>query len=535
LLFPIRLVFLPFELLMRWIYRPEKHENEIAAPSGLLPATGYWAMKTLKSIVYLPILLLKSPFIVFRELSVGSRIDLLFVIPSLLMFCFFGFVFSQVFIRGKSIETRYRAGAYRAIQDKDYPLAQTYFNRLRLDGILSDSDRLNWVFTLANTGEGEKASQILDELAPDDAIGFGPAHRAKAVNLSARIGQSKDPLTLRKLKHHLDNSQETSEQIDRAWAVYYLAVDETEKALGYLKNASESNPEFLLLIANINESKGRTGQRNTALRAAETAYRELVLKDPLDVKSRVTLAKVLSQLENYAEAERTLLTGLRLQPEPVIKRATADFFVLQHDLSAKRKDGFGRQFAFLQNALALDENYVAVYQRLIALYQKQPDSEEATSIKKQLLDSVTSDRPSSMAHFALSNVLWMEDEKDKAEWHLEQAYNLDKNFTVIVNNLAWMLAHRKNPDLDRALELAETALSKSPNDSRFLDTQATILMKQGNFQDAVTQFQKALPNSKVSKNIHRNLAICFRKLGRDDLAEQHERNASENANENTSR
>ena len=328
LLFPIRAVFLPFESIIRRLHRPDDHEMEITAPAGLLPATGYWAKKILFGIIYLPILLLKSPFIVFRELSAGSRVDLLFVLPALAMFCFFGFVFTQVFVRGKSIETRYRVGAYRAIQAEDFALAKTYFNRLRSDGKFNDSDRMNWAFSLAQTGEGERATQILHELAPDDAIGFAAAHRAKALNISSQIGQSKDPLTLRKLKHHLDNCQENSTQIDRAWAVYYLAVEETDKALGFLKRAAKTNPEFLLLIANINQSKGRNGQRDIVLREAESAYREMVLDDPLDARSRVTLAKILSRLENHGEAERVLLTGLKLQPEPFIKTCDGRFFRL---------------------------------------------------------------------------------------------------------------------------------------------------------------------------------------------------------------
>ena len=58
-----------------------------------------------------------------------------------------------------------------------------------------------------------------------------------------------------------------------------------------------------------------------------------------------------------------------------------------------------------------------------------------------------------------------------------------------------MLAHKDEPDLDRALTLAETALNTAPTDYRFLDTYGSILVLQKKYDQAITSLQKALPGS----------------------------------------
>ncbi len=132
-----------------------------------------------------------------------------------------------------------------------------------------------------------------------------------------------------------------------------------------------------------------------------------------------------------------------------------------------------------------------------------------------------------MSHFALSNVLWMEGQKDEAEWHLEQAYRLDQNFVVVINNLAWILSHKDEPDLERALELSASAIELSPEDPRFQDTYATIQMMRENYDDAVSHFQMALPRTQISAEIHSKLANCYQKMGKQNLAELHQKKVEE--------
>jgi Tfp pilus assembly protein PilF len=184
------------------------------------------------------------------------------------------------------------------------------------------------------------------------------------------------------------------------------------------------------------------------------------------------------------------------------------------------------KFAYLERALALNSNHTPVYMRLVSLYQQKPSATDAEKIKTALMESVAGDKPSAMAHFALSNFLWAEGNHSESEWHVEQAYKLQPGFAVVLNNLAWMLAHKEEPDLERAFLLAKTAVKQAPNDPHCLGTYGTVLMIQKKYEEAIIPLQKALPNNRDAKAIHEALAKCHQELGKSDLANIHLKKAS---------
>ena len=130
-----------------------------------------------------------------------------------------------------------------------------------------------------------------------------------------------------------------------------------------------------------------------------------------------------------------------------------------------------------------------------------------------------------MAHFALSNIFWVEGEKEKAKWHIETAYRLDPHFPVITNNLAWILANTDPPDLERAQELAENALQFLPNNPDALDTYGTILMLRKNYNEAIPILQKALSNARTPQKLHKKLAVCYQEINQPELARLHRKKA----------
>lgn len=495
--------------------------TENAGSNGLFASLGPRTKRLILALLRVPIIVLQAPFLLVRGIFLGGKRELLFLLPAILTIGFCGFVFFQVFVQGQRIQDRYRIGAIKAMQAGNFELAKTYLSRVGIESELSEYEQLQWSVILGQTGATIRSQQIFDELAPDDQARFPPAHRMKAVVLAAQLEKASDPMILRKLRHHLESSRDDSLETKQAWAAYYLAVDQTEKALDYLRAISKLHPRYLLTIANIHERSGREKQKNQALEQAEIAFRDFVDRDPLDSTNRISLANVLVQMKKFDQAEQLLAQGLRLQPDPIIKRATADFYVLGYDMAVQQGRDFSKRLAFLQRALALDANHVAVYIRLVSLYQKESTAEESQKIKQALMESVAGDKPSAMAHFALSNVLWMEGNHSESEWHIEQAYKLQFNFAIVINNLAWMLAHKEEPDLDRALELAEMAVKQSPSDSRFQGTYGTVLLLQKKYEDAITPLQKAIPNNPAAKSIHEKLAKCYQVLGKLELAEIH--------------
>ena len=92
---------------------------------------------------------------------------------------------------------------------------------------------------------------------------------------------------------------------------------------------------------------------------------------------------------------------------------------------------------------------------------------------------------------------------------------------IIINDLAWILSQEESPDLERALELAETAVSRVPESPRFRDTLGTVLVKLGRHKDAISELQLALSGVPDKNAVHQKLAFCYKSIGMNDLAKKH--------------
>jgi Flp pilus assembly protein TadD len=107
---------------------------------------------------------------------------------------------------------------------------------------------------------------------------------------------------------------------------------------------------------------------------------------------------------------------------------------------------------------------------------------------------------------------------------LAQDRNLET--PILLNNLAWMLAHQTDPDLPQALQLAEAArrLSDRPE---IADTIGTILARMGRTREAVRELEVALRGLPEHAEINSKLADLYEKLGDQALAEIHRKLAAD--------
>lgn len=534
MLFPVRVLFWPFESVLRSMRHKGEVEDidHLVAEIGIVASLKRWLRIAVKWLFAIPILLLRSPFVIFRGLLKSDKRELLFLTPAIAMICFLGYVLVQVGLRGSKISDRYRQGGYQAIENENYPLAKTFFTRMLSDGELDLRDQFQWAMVLAKTGELNRATEILDELAPEEGpAGFQPAHQLKAFNLAQQIGKSDDPSLLRRLKRHLEHCNDESPAVVQAWIAYFIAVDDTEGALTKLKVAAKTDPKFWLAIADFHEQRKEFPSRIRVLKTAKSEFQRLIEEDPFNTSNRVNLSKVLTRLERHDDAEQVLLQGFKLQPDPAMKRALSSYYVMRHDMLSNASPEFAQQFQFLEKAMKFDSSNSATYGRMTGLFLQDASPEQREAIRSSLLTLVTGDSQSAMAHFSLSNLFQAEGDVAKAEWHLERAYEIDNSFVNVINNLAWTLAHKKDPDLDRALELVETAVKQSPKNYEFLDTYANVLLLRKDYELAIKNFEKVLPHTRSKRAIHLRLAACYRAIERPDLAELHETNAKLNGDQ----
>jgi tetratricopeptide (TPR) repeat protein len=379
---------------------------------------------------------------------------------------------------------------------------------------------------LANTGELQRATEILDGLAPEEGpAGFQPAHQMKAINLARQIGKSDDPSLLRRLKRHLDCCNKNASGLHRVWFAYYLAVSDSDNAMQKLVAASEREPQYWLTLADLFAKQGNNSSQARALEAAKKSCTSKIKENPLDIQARLGLAKTLIRQDNIDDAEILLQEGLKLTPNDEMKNVVSHFYLLRYDKATNENESFAKRFAHLEKSIELAAGNSGIYDRLTAMFMTESTKEKRTVIKNELLELIGGNNPTAVVHFALSNLYDLEGEREKSTWHLEQAYQLDNRSVAVANNLAWKLAHQKEPDLDKALELAKQAVEESSANSDYLDTYATVLLLRQEYELAIPQFQKAIGKNREKYLIHKKLAQCYRAIGRPELAKIHEKNS----------
>ena len=524
---PLKMLFVPLRLI-------GLIQTQDATTSNETEELGFSqrVLFVLKQVLSLPFLLLREPIRIFKSLRRARTRDLLFALPAIAILGFFGFVFVQIFAYGEAIDNRYARGAQIATEQKDFELAKTYYQRILGDNNITPRQQYDWAMILAQTGEDEQAYALIEKIAPSDAMGFGPAHKLVAISIARQIEIAKDKALLSKLRHHLVASRDLSPEIEQVWAAYYIATEQRDKAIASLDRAAEKRPAFYITISNLYKQGGQNAESANALKKAEIAFRKTFKKDELEHQNRIAFANVLALLKKYDEAEGLLQQGVRVKPDELIKRSLSDFYAMRYDVARKSQSDAQTQMDFLTQAIEIDPNYSAVYSRMIQLFTEVRESpDQAKKIRSLFEEIVTGDRPTALAHFALSNILWIVDERDQAKFHLEQAYLLNNDFVIIINNLAWILAQGESPDLERALELAETAVNRVPDSPRFRDTLGTVLVKLGRHRDAISELQLALSGVPDKNTVHRKLAICYKSIGMNDLAEMHLQKIQSAANE----
>ena len=146
-----------------------------------------------------------------------------------------------------------------------------------------------------------------------------------------------------------------------------------------------------------------------------------------------------------------------------------------------------------------------------------------TDLKTVLANVIAEGEQPALAHLAMGNLCWLEDDRKGALFHFELAAEIRDDVAVVLNNMAWLISHdeEKSPDFERAMALINSALEKSPEDPSFLDTRGTIFFLQKDWKPALVDLEKALSGVRDKRAVHEKLATIYRQLGMKEISEQH--------------
>ena len=184
-----------------------------------------------------------------------------------------------------------------------------------------------------------------------------------------------------------------------------------------------------------------------------------------------------------------------------------------------------QRLAHLRAALSYVTDYQPALVRIIQ-FVAQP-GEAGREVESYLQKMIAEGRMPATGHFALGTKAWQDKDIEKALWHLERAFELDPGLGHIGNNLAWILAEKDPPDLDRAIQIIGSVVSKFPNVPTFRDTKGQIHVKRGEWEQGLKDLEAALPFMKDNLELHKSLAMIYEQLGKPELASEHDRIAND--------
>ncbi len=465
----------------------------------------------------------------FLEIS-GILHRTCFFIPPLLAMLFLGFAMVKVFVFEDATKGPYRKGMTVALGKDNFELARAYGERLMLwSGEPNAADRMVWASSLLGCNEHSLAFEHLNELAPNDLPGYPPAHRLKAEILTERFEKTGRSSLLQPLFFHLNQADEQdSYAMNLGFSIYYIATDQPDEAIPYLRSAVTVNP---MLYGNFMSTYARAENQlafGETLKDALTEVEKLTEKKPENVVARIEQARLLLLAGRQEKALAVLKEGAKTNPSPQLDRAIANYYMVLCD----RTEDFKSRIDWIKKSLNADPSYSPPYVRLIQQYEQfgLQDSQRGSEIIAIAESQANRGDAVAWAHFALANFAYMRGDRRQYQLNLERTLEKDPLFPDAANNLAWELAHDKvMMDLDRALALAEDLVKRHPENPEYRDTYGTILFKRGDFESALDQLEQVMNEVADKVAVHSTLAKIYDHLEKPDLADLHREKSVEYA------
>lgn len=223
---------------------------------------------------------------------------------------------------------------------------------------------------------------------------------------------------------------------------------------------------------------------------------------------------------HYWLAEAVLARALAATDRDEYRQALGELYVVWSDAVIV---GAGpnpvRQFELLGRALQLVQDQPTALTRLAVLATEDgPYQDEADTRIQELL---AAGRAPAAVYMVLGSAAAGRGDFETAVELLEQAQELQADDPIVLNNLAWAVAHCDPPDCHRALALLEVALRQLPHSPELHDTRGQILLAAGRPQEALADLEFALRAFAGRARLHRALAAVYEQLGDPALAGEH--------------
>lgn len=241
--------------------------------------------------------------------------------------------------------------------------------------------------------------------------------------------------------------------------------------------------------------------------AARASYDTALSVDPVNLEAVGGLTSLDVAQKNLAQARARIDGALATSP------ANVDLLLLSGRLFATSGDLPSAEASF-RKVIDTDPAVLQAYGLLAALYVRQKKLDLALAE----CDRLSEKQPSAIGPRTLAAMIVEGQGKvDDARQRYEKILQIDSTAAVAANNLAYIYA-RQGSNLDVALQLAQTAKIKLPDQPEVNDTLGFIYLKKDMASMAVPPLEAAVlkdPNSPISKY---HLGMAYAKAGQTEKA-----------------
>jgi len=426
-------------------------------------------------------------------------------------------------ISGKQWMAIYNAAAQAALKNNDFATADVCFRRMTAFDGATPAAQYGLAVTAARQGDEARARSLMRRIAPEDAAGYPAAHLWLAKDL-LRQNARLTPKTGRVAAHHLRQSlagNENNAELHLLLGKVYAALGGLDNAIPQFQAAARQRPELKLTVAGLYAMQKNTGASQQAAIAARDFFRQKTESEPKLLDHRLQWARAEVFLEHYDAAVEVLQAGLESAAPQRFRDALAEVYLAWCESIADReKNGLARRLELLNLALTHSPKNAHALMLLANLAAK--DGDAADKARADLEQTLAWGVAPATAHAILGTQALQRNDFAKARMHLELAFQSNPQMPAILNNLAWALANGKNPELPRALQLAQAA-EKLSDHPEIRVTIGTILARMGKHREAVTELEAALRAFPDRPALHGRLAELYEQLGDAELAGMHRR------------
>ena len=351
----------------------------------------------------------------------------------------------------------------------------------------------------------DEALKALDTLFGLDAENY-PARLLQAQILVSKEDFAKAIDILEKLDQAHPRQSTVKYQLGRT----YLQSGDAEKAAEALREAvalAPNFPEAVFMLAQIDRRSGRT-------EAAIAALKGLLEKQPKLVQAAVALADAYQESGRMDEAAAMMRQVAAAEPKNVEHALRLGLLLVQSGKTDEAR-------TVVQKVLEVSPGNLTAIAQLVDLDLIARDFAAAEARVREVLDTTPDSAP---AYLMRGRILTVQQSWEEAEKALEKALQLDPQLGSAQDLLVQV--RRAGGKLPQAIEQAEAALARNPDDAGLLRQTAVLHSESGGYAKAAEHYERLLkirptPDAFVLNNLATLYAVYLNQPERAyDLARQ---------------